>query len=143
MPGALVQPVHAAGAVMTRLLRVLRTVLWGTVAVILLVVAAAAWWPESTTATVHDTPTTSTAAAHGRVGSAAVGLSGPAGAGMVDVRASGRLPAGAQVRKALGGLSLPDPFDGLEGTVTVITIASAVITLTLLTVLIFTARSPR
>lgn len=136
---------------MTRLLKILRAGLWGTVVVILLGVAVAAWLPESTTATVrggdvewrHLNPTTTTSATVGRVGQAAVGLSGPAGAPMVDVHATGTLPAGAQVRKALGTVSIPDPFDGLEGTVTTITIASAVITLTLLTILVITARSAR
>lgn len=127
---------------MTRLLRIVRDLLWATVVVILVAVAAVAWWPEPGTADAPP-PTTTTTVVRGRVGQAAVGLSGPAGAPMVGVHATGHLPAGARVRKALGGLSLPDPFDGLEGTVTVITIASAVITLTLLTVLIFTARSPR
>lgn len=125
---------------MTRLLRIVRDLLWATVVVILVAVAAVAWWPEPGTADVP--PPTTTTVPVGRLADA-VGLGGPAGVGMGDVHATGHLPAGAQVRKALGGLSLPDPFDGLEGTVTVITIASAVITLTLLTVLIFTARSAR
>lgn len=137
---------------MTRLLKILRTVLWGTVVVLLVGVAVAAWLPESTTATVrggdvewrHLNPTTTTTVVRGRVGQAAVGLSGPAGAPMVDVHATGTLPAGAQVRKALGTVSIPDPFDGLEGTVTTITVAAIAVTVLLgLTLITIIVRSPR
>lgn len=126
---------------MTRLLRIVRDLLWATVVVILVAVAAVAWWPEPGTADVP--PPTTTTVPVGRLADA-VGLGGPAGVGMGDVHATGHLPAGAQVRKALGGLSLPDPFDGLEGTVTVVTVAAlAVTTLLTLTLIYAIVRSPR
>jgi len=109
----------------TRFLRTLRFVLWSAFVLILVAaIANAVLSREVSMRTTQEPPTITQPASAGRIGQAAVGLSGPAGVGIGDIHATGTLSLGDQAHKALGSVGWPNPFDGLEGTVNTITYAT-------------------